>query len=121
MIQAKSKNQAVNLPSSESSDFDSSHVFAETSPSLAHQENLVSALKTKLKSLKKVDSVWYEEVGGEFYIYFEASQTDRMTLRPLFEVQYEIEEDFPDVGFHFRVDSQELEKRKMTNHLVRLI
>jgi len=121
LIQVKSETSAANLLSSENLVITSNHSFAEFSPSLVNKEGVVQSLKTRLKLLNNIESVWYEEMGNEIYVYFDASKTDRATLRPIFAVQYALEDDFPQIAFHFRVDSQELENRKTTNHLIRLI
>jgi hypothetical protein len=121
LVQEKSKTSVANPPFFEGADIESNQTFVEFSQGLADRENVVLALKMRLASLDNIDSAWYEEKGNGIYIYIDALETGKATLRSIFDIQYEIEEDFPHLAFHFRVDSQELENRKTADHLTRLI
>jgi hypothetical protein len=91
------------------------------SPSITDRDKIVHALKMKLKNLKGINSVWFEGLEKELYVYVDASDTGKATLHPIFDAQYDIEEEYPDFSFHFRVDSQELESKRAKKRLIKII
>jgi len=93
---------------------------APISPSTMDRDEIVHTLKTKLKNLTGINSVWFEDLEKEFYIYIDASDTGKSTLRPIFDAQYDVEEEYPDFSFHFRVDSHELESKRAEKRLMRI-
>lgn len=91
------------------------------SASMPDRDTLGHVLKMKLQNLKGINSVWLEELGKKIYVYIDASDTGKSTLHPIFDAQYDVEEEYPDFSFHFRVDSRELESKRTEKRLMRII
>jgi len=120
------KNSEAAAP--EVTDYDDNHhgvdanpIYANASEDFADRDRLAIALKMKLKALRHINAVWLEDLGHEIYVHIDTSDTGKSTLRSIFDAQYDIEEEYPRLTFHFRVDSLELEQKLASHQLVPII
>jgi len=97
------------------------HIYTAASESVAEKDGLALVLKTKFKNLAPVHSVWLEDLGKTVYVYIDAADTGKSTLHSIFNAQYDIEEEYPLLAFHFRVDSLELQTKSVNTRLRRII
>jgi hypothetical protein len=116
LVEETSKT-AIDLADSDGVD----EACANSSESIAGNDGLVLALKTRLKALGHINSVWLEDLDKEICVYIDASDTSKSTLRSIFGAQYDIEEEYPHLTFHFKVDSLELEKKIASKRLIRIV
>ena len=117
--------QAVRLKSSDSGGH-SHHIGADFTPvdsshRMADRDKIVRALRKKLENLRQINSAWLEDLNTKMYVYIDASDTGRTTLHSIFDAQYDIEQEYPNWAFHFRVDSLEVENKTRSNQLLRII
>jgi len=77
-------------------------------------------IKEKLMPIAGVESAWLEDLGKTFYVYVIVNDFSNATLHSIFDAQYEVEDEFWHISFHFRINPVDLEAMQSANRIRRL-
>ena len=84
------------------------------------KEQIASLIKEKLTPIATVESAWLEDLGKTVYVYVIANDFSNATLHAIFDAQYEVEDEFWHISFHFRINPVDLEAMQSANRIRRL-